>query len=268
VLFYVLLFASLFAGLYLLTVSGEYEVSPAAMAVDAVKRTVGGSLLSGRKQEIISTIGKSASNIIKTGILSGVGLGALFFLLTFKFIGTLSIILAAVGFVLGILFTGTILENEFKKWQNQVLEGIPALVTFMPAFLEIEGITPREALSYTVNFLPEPLKGEMEKTIDTIRRTGRIKQAMDRLAKKVGHPLFDTICFRISAAWDAKVTPDIFTDLADQVDEMNELAISRATVAKTGFFALVCVLGLIGIMLIYVYPGIKLLMMKLSGSFI
>ncbi|MGB9826314.1 MAG: hypothetical protein ACPLRU_06550 [Desulfofundulus sp.] len=263
------LFACLFAAFILLCVSfDDHEVSPAALAVDSVKRRINARLFGGSRSEILAIIGRGARDVLKTGIVTGTGLGLLVFLVFFKFAGPLlSLVPGFGGVVVGVILTGKILENEYRKWQGRLLDGVPTLVNFVPAFLEVEGVTPREALGYTIPFLPEPLRSEMWSAFDKIRRTSRVREAMDVLARKAKHPLVDAICFRLSAAWDTKITSDIFADLADQVDDIKEMAAARATAAKTGYLALICVLGLVGMMLIYGYPGFKFLMDKLTEGF-
>jgi len=263
------LFVCLFATFFLLCVPlSEYEVSPASAAVDAIKRRIDARLTSGGKNEMLSILGRNVKDLIKTGLVAGAGLALLLLLVTFKFLGPFSAVLSLIGLITGVFLTERLLESEYRKWQGRLLDGVPTLVNFVPAFLEVEGVTPREALSHTVPFMSEPMKDEMWRAINKISRTGRVREAMDVLAKKAKHPLVDAICFRLSAAWDAKITSDIFADLADQVEDVTELAAQRATTAKTGLMALVCVLGLIGILLEFGYPGYKFLMDMLTKAFL
>lgn len=262
------LFICLFAAFFLLCIPlNEYEVSPVTAAVDTVKKRLSNYFAAGDRREVLTILGRSVKDVIKTGIVTGMGLGLLALLISFKFLGPYSALPAVVFLALGILLTGKVLQSEFKRWQNKLLDGIPTLVNFVPAFLEIEGVTPREALTHTVAFLPEPLRSEMWSVISKIKRTARVREATDALARRAKHPLIDAICFRLSAAWDAKVTSDIFADLADQVEDAIELAVARATAAKTGYLALICVLGLIGMMLIFGYPAGKYLLDKVAGGF-
>lgn len=180
-----LLFLSLFAALYLLCVPlRNYDLSPATLAIDSIKRGVSGRLVEGRKKEIISLLGKSAKAVLKTGIFTGFALAVLAFLLAFKFIGAFSVVVAVAFFILGIFITEKVLENEYRIWQGKLLEGVSALINFVPAFLEVEGVTPREALGNSVAFLPEPLRSEMAVAVDNIKRTGRVNDAMEELTKK------------------------------------------------------------------------------------
>lgn len=263
----ILLFVSFLTALFLIIVPlDEYESSPAAIAVDYVWRSIDRHLTSGRNRKIIEVLGKSITDVVKTGLLAGIGLALLGFLLGIIWLGPYTVVAAVGCFILGILLTSKVLENEYHRWQEKILEGIPALVNFMPAFMEVEGITVREAMALTTQFLPEPLHTEMVRVVKRIERTGKAQEVLDEFADRVNHPMVDAICFRLAAAWDTKVTSDIFLDLADQVEETIELAAARATTAKTGYFTLVSVLGLLGMMFIYAYPGFKYLMLKMSGG--
>lgn len=261
------LFISLWAAFLLFTVPwGEYDVSPASMAVDAVRRQLHLRISAGRKGAMMETIGRNMQEVVKTGALAGGGMALVLFLLSFRFLGPFSVGLAVLGMLLGVLLTDKVAQNEYARWQGRLLDGLPTLVNIMPAFLEVDGVTPREAIGHSLPFLPEPLRSEMNKVMDKIRRTGRVREAMDALAERARHPLIDAVGFRLSAAWDARVTSDIFADLGDQIENMGELAVARATAAKTGYLALVSVLGLIGMTLIYGYPGLMYLLSKI-GSF-
>ncbi len=245
----------------------EYDVSPGNAAIEKVKSSFGARLTTDSKKNILGILNRSIKDIVKTGLLVGIGLGFIVTLLTFKFIGPFAVVAGLLTVLSGFILAEKLVESEYKKWQERLFEGIPTLVNFTPAFLEIESITPREALNYTLPFLPEPLRSEMWSAIDRIRRTGKVRDAMNVLSQRANHPLVDAISFRISATWDAKVTSDIFGDLSDQVDDMTEMAATRATTAKTGYMALVCVFGLVGMVLIYGYPGMSYLMNKMTGGF-
>jgi len=260
------LFASLFVACLLMTVSlDEYRVSPANLAVDAVRRQLG--LRLAPEGNLLAIVGRSMQEVVKTGIVTGTGLGLIAFMTTFRLVGPLAVAIAVACSLLGVLLTGKAVNNEYRRWQARLLAGLPTLVNFLPSFLAVDGVTAREALGYSLSFLPEPLKSELWAVLDKIRRTGRVREAMDRLAERARHPLADAICFRLSAAWDARITPDIFADLTDQVADMNELAISKTTAAKTGYLALLSVIGLIGMTLVYGYPAVVFLLDKMQQGF-
>lgn len=262
------LFISVFALLFFLMVPvGEYDVSPATMTIDALRHRIEAMLTKGDRGEKLAIMGRTTGDVIKTGLVAGFGLGLLGGFLTFKFIGVLALAVAVGFFVLGLGLTQMAMGNEFKRWQNKVLASVPTLLNFVPAFLEVGSVTPREALSYTLPLLGEPLRSELWQVVDLIARTGRVQDAFDGLANRVKHPLMDAICFRLSSTWDTKMTPDIFSDLSDQVDEIREEEIHKATVAKSGFLALICVIGLLGAVMVFGYPGFKFLAVKLSSGF-
>lgn len=263
------LFASLFAAFFLLFVPREEcDVSPAALAVDAVRRRIAGYLASGEKEELLKVIGRTAGDVVRTGLLAGTGLGLTALLASAPFLGAFSAVLFVAFFLAGVVVTDRVVQNEFRRWQGRLFDGIPSLVGFVPAFLEVEGVTPREALVQALPFLPEPLRSEMWSAADRIRRTGRVREALDGLASRAKHSLVDAVCFRLSAAWDAGVTADIFADLGDQVEDLEALSVSRATAAKTGYLALICVLGMLGMVLLFGYPGWQYLMGRLTEGFL
>lgn len=262
------LFISLFVALYiLLTPPHEHDVSPARAAVDVVKRRLTSRLAGGEKGEILALLGRNVRDVLKLSLLIGSGLSFLVFVVTAKFLGAFALVLAVATGVLSIFLVEKAIENEYKKWRARLLEGMPSLVGFFPAFLEVEGVTPREALEHTVPFLPEPLRSEVQSVLTSIRFKGRVSEAVAPLVRRAKDSLVDAVCLRLSAAWDAGMGPEVFADLSDQVEQLKKLAAARATAAKTGYLALVCVLGLIGMMLVFGYPGFKFLMEKLTAGF-
>jgi uncharacterized membrane protein YhaH (DUF805 family) len=261
------LFVSLFAALLLFIVpQGVYDVSPAVAAADVAKQRIDKWLVRD-KSTVLETIKKSAEEVVRTGLLTGGMLALLGFLVFFNFIGAFAVLVAVAFFFLGIFVTQKVLENEYRRWQDNLYAGVPQLVNFVPAFLEIEGITVREAIEHTLVFLPQPLRQEIWQALDMIKRTARVQDALDALARKANNPAVDAICFRLAANWNTSISADIFEDLNDQIQDMNELIVTRATVAKTGYLALICVLGLVGMILIFGYPGFKYLMQSLTGGF-
>jgi len=266
-LFPSLLFLSLLAAFLLIFLPlNEYDIAIAVVAKDSLNSIISAKLFSDYRQRALRIINKSTRDLLRTGIISGIFLGIIVSLLTVKFLGAFCVVLGFIGFIMGLSLTGKLIENEFLKWQANILAGIPALMNFVPAFLEVESVTPREALAQTIPFLPDPLNGEISEVVTKIQRTGDAPRAFAEFADKVNHPLVDAVCFRLSASWDAKITPEVFSDLSDQVEGMFELAVSRSTAAKTGYLALISVLGLLGMLLEFGYPGIKFLISKMAGG--
>lgn len=262
------LFISVFILVFLLTVpTDEYETSPLNIVLDTVNRRIEEKLTEGDKGERLSAMGRSPEEVIKISLTVGAGLALVGGFLSFKFLKILALAIAAVLFIAGIWITQLVVENEFKRWQSKILSGIPTLLNFVPAFLEVGSVTPREALSLTLPFLSNPLAEELWSVVDTISRTGRVQEAFDRLARRVKHPLVDAVCFRLSSTWDTKMTPDIFSDLSDQVDALREEEANRATAAKSGLLVVVSLLGLIGAGLVFFYPGFQFMAAKLSSGF-
>lgn len=262
------LFMSLFLAFYFLLIpKDDYSLSPAQITVSKARTWLVSRLTGGEKKEILALIGRNVRDVLRASLLVGAGLGFLVFLLTVEFLGAFSLVLAFAFGIVGVFLVEKSIETEYNKWRNRLLDGVPDLVGFFPAFLEVEGVTPREALEHTEPFLREPLRSQVKSALVSLKLKGRVDQAVAPLMKKASHPLVDAICLRLAAAWDAGATADIFSDLTDQVEDLKELAAARATAAKTGYLALVSVLGLIGMMLVFGYPGFRFLMDKLTGAF-
>ncbi|MGB9860000.1 MAG: hypothetical protein ACPLQP_08720 [Moorellaceae bacterium] len=262
------LLISLFCAFYfLLMPKDNYSLSPAQITVSKARTWLVSRLAGGEKKEILALIGRNVRDVLKASLLVGTGLGFLVFVFTVKFLGLFSLVLAFACGILGVFFVERSIEAEYNRWRSRLLDGVPDLVGFFPAFLEVEGVTTREALEHTEPFLREPLRSEVKSALISLKLRGKVDQAVAPLVKKASHPLVDAICLRLTAAWDAGATADIFSDLMDQVEDLKELAAARATATKTGYLALVSVLGLIGMMLVFGYPGFRFLMDKLTGAF-
>lgn len=119
----------------------------------------------------------------------------------------------------------------------------------------------------TVPFLAGPLRDEIWTALDKIKRTGNAKSAFDDLAVRVGHPCMDSICLRLSTAWDASPSPELFEDLSDQMQDMEEIAAAGATAGRGGLLALICLIGLIGAGMVFGYPAWIYMASKLAFGF-
>ncbi|MEG6617492.1 hypothetical protein V6C27_13850 [Peptococcaceae bacterium 1198_IL3148] len=262
------LFASVLVTFYLLFVpTSEYDTTPVGLTTEFLKTQLERFFNSGGNEKKLTIINKSIDDIIKYATFFGLGFGLLATILTVKFIGAFSIIVGFVATVAGVLTTRILIENEFKKWQAELFQGVPPLINFMPAFLDVGALTPSEALVYTVPFLPEPLKSEMQLVINRIKRTGETNQALNTLSRKAKHPIIDAVCFRLGMAWESKVEADMFLDLAESVDNENDQAATRATVTKSGLFALIAVLALVGAIPIFGYPAWGFVEDQITGGF-
>jgi len=268
-IFSVGLVIALFAVTYTLLSPGEYAPSPAGLAAGTFREKLKARFTAGDRQKMYAILGKTPAEVMKVGLIVGGGTGLVVLLAGLKFIGIFAVVPALLFSLLGLFAADTAFRNEYRQWQASLYNGVSVFVNLMPSFLETGAIIPREAMSLTLPFLPEPFRSEMWKVVDYIVRTGKVKEAMDEFARRASHPVVDAICFRLSVVRDANamVSPDVFADLNDQIQEMTEKAAARATAAKSGLLALVCVIGLLGAGLIFGYPGIKYLFSTMGGVF-
>ncbi len=259
-----LLFVTLAALLLAVFYAREYEVSPATAVYDEAKARLGKYFFRAGREELYGLVGRDPWKTAKTGAVTGAAFG----LLAAAVVGGSPVALAAVPvFVLGgILLFDAWIGLEYDRWRGALFDGIPTLVHFFPSFLETGAITPRRAMELTVPFLPEPLRSEMAKAVHQVGRTGCV-EALSDLARKAKHPVVDAVCFRLQASWDVGVRPDVFADLDDQIRNMEEVAAARATAAKSGLIALLCVVGLIGAALEFGYPAWKYFTRTMGGMF-
>jgi hypothetical protein len=262
----ILLFASLFALFLLLFVPDrEYAISPAGITIDYARRKIE-KRFAGDRAAKLAILGKTVEGTVKSSLFVSAGAGLLGFMVTFSKWHWLALIVGIICFAIGFMISQAGMKNEFKKWQARVFEELPTLISFAPSFLRVGGITLRDAISMTVPFLNGPLKDEIWSALDRIKRTGATKDAFDELAERVDHPAMDSICIRLSTAWEASPSPDLFDDLSDQIGDAEEIAAAGATAGKAGMLALICVLALLGIMLVAGYPmGIDMISKITTG---
>ncbi|MEW5898762.1 MAG: hypothetical protein AB1652_06265 [Bacillota bacterium] len=263
----VLLFICIFILLLALTLPGEYVPAPAALALEGVRDRLNAYLLRGDRGQLYVVTGQTAQYVLKIGLIVGGALGFVVLVAAVKFIGLLALIPAVALVAVGILVADLVFTNEYRRWQARLFDGIPVFVNFMPSFLETGVITPRQAMGLTIPFLPEPLRSEFSRVVDRAARTGKTKDALADFADRAKHPVVDAITFRLGAMWDARITPDVFADLGDQIRDMTELVAARATAAKGGLLALVCVIGLLGALPIFGWPAWKWLAGTMGGMF-
>lgn len=261
-----LLFISLFALLLLLIVPGE-DASPAVVTVDYVNRYVRQKLISEEKETRLEILGRQAQDVVKSGLFIGAGLGLIGFLIMLGKIHWLAVPAGMALFFAGLMLVRFVSDNEFKKWQAKVFNDVPDLVSFLPAFLKTGAITLRGAMSMTLPFLTGPLQDEIWMALDKIKRTGNARAAFSDLSSRIGHPCMDSICLRLSTAWDASPSPEMFDDLSDQIRDIEEIAAARSTAGKAGMFALICVLGLLGAGMVFGYPAWIYMANKLTMAF-
>lgn len=262
-----ILFASLFALFLFLLVPGRYSSSPAAITYDTLRRSVEGHLV-GEKEAKLQILGKTVADVTRSGLFIGLFAGLLVGVGVSSFVPHwLALTLGIASFAGGLALSQAGLNIEFQRWQARVFADVPNLVSFAPSFLQVGGITLRDSIAMTVPFLTGPLKDELWIAIDKVKRTGNTRDAFDELAARIDHPCMNSICLRISTAWDASPSPDLFADLSDQLQDVEELAAAGATAGKAGMLALTCVLGLFGSMIVIGYPMWIYLSLQMSRGF-
>ena len=253
----VLLLVALLALFLLLFVPDrECAVSPASVTIDQARRSLERRFAGDRnKKTRLKILGKTVGDVIRSSLFIGTGIGLLGFLLAFFRLHWLALIVGLACFVVGFMLSQAGVNTEFKRWQARVFEEVPTIINFAPSFLKVGGITLRDAISMTVPFLSGPLRDEVWTALDKIRRTGNTRDAFNELADRIDHPAMDSICIRLSTAWDASPSPELFDDLSDQVQDVEEIAAAGTTAGKAGLLALICVLGLLGALLVFASPG-------------
>lgn len=258
-----LLFIALAVLFLVFAYAGEYGTSPAVALYDAVKSAFFRYLYRGDREEIYRITGSDPSRVAKYGLFIGAAVGLAVALLMD---GTVSFLLVPFFAMGGLLLFDAAAGVEYNRWREKIFDGIPSLVHFFPSFLETGAITPRRAMELTVPFLPEPLRSEMAKAVHQLSRTGRV-EALSELSQKAKNPVVDAICFRLQATWDVGVRPDVFADLDDQIKNMEEIAAARATAARSGLAALLCLVALVGLGLEIGYPAWQYFVNTMGGMF-
>lgn len=259
----ILLFITLAALFLAVFFAREYKTSPATQAYDEARTWLDRYLSRGNRQELYAMTGRDPAKTTKIGLLIGGVAGLLLAVLIGDFWAAILVPLLALG---GLLLFDAWVGVDYRYWQNDLADGLPTLIHFLPAFLKTGAISPRRALELTVPFLSDPLRSEMAKAVHKLARTDGM-DALDNLAQKASHPVVSAVCFRLRASWDAGVKPDIFADLDDQIKNMEEVAAARATAAKSGMIALLCVVGLIGGVLEFGYPAWGYFQSMMGGMF-
>ena len=256
ILFETVLFVAVFVAVYALLVSGE-QLSVAEATVDAVRSKVLEFIQHSRDNErIIDLLKLDVQQLVNKGFLAGLMFGLALLLITVKFLGPFSALMVPLGIVIGILVVSNTVSRSYKDWQEKILSDTPVLVDFLPAFLEIRGVSTRSALENTVPFLSGPLKEEMGDAVAKIKDTGSAKRVFRELGERVGNATVSAVCTRLSMAWDTSVTPDLFLDLSEEIGYARELSATRATTLKTLYFTLIALSGLLGLAFLAGYPVI------------
>ncbi|MTI82347.1 MAG: hypothetical protein FH756_00295 [Firmicutes bacterium] len=262
------LFFSLTGLFFFLFVPIGYSVAPVDITIDSVRRRFEQRLITGERGQKLDVIQKSKDEVVKIAMVSTLGSAGVILVLGFKPLGFWATVLAVVVSILILIGLEFVLQNEFKRWQDSMFDSMPTLVNFIPAFLSVGSITLLQSIKLTIPFLSDPLKSEMWTVWEEINRSGGADEALDNLRRRAKHPLMDTICSRILSLWmGGGQGSDAFSDLSDQIEEIESETVNRATTAKVAYITLLCILGMAAGLLIYGYPGIQVFMNQVTGSF-
>ncbi|MEW6697292.1 MAG: hypothetical protein ACOY35_01380 [Bacillota bacterium] len=258
------LFASLFWLNYQLIAPNELGTTTIAITGDKARRRIETFYLKGDGRHQISVTNKTMADLLKTTLFVGLFLSAIVVILTLKWLGMFSLVLTLPAFIAGMFITRNSLNLEFLAWQKDMRKGLSSLLEFMRAFLKLEGLTTKEALKQSVENIPNPLKKELEHTLQQISDTGNPRKAFDALAEKVRDRMFYAVCFRLGVGWDNRITPEMCDDLIEQIENDKDIEAAKTTVRKTGYFSLLCLLGMVIILITYGFPIIKLMGLKIT----
>jgi hypothetical protein len=265
VILYTILFASLFAVFLAVFMSNE-KLSLAETTVDII-RTKMINYIEKKNGREIKLLELDVMALVKQGLLLGGSIGILLMVFLVGKTGSLSVLAIPAGMLIGIVLTSISVSKKYEKWQGDLVAGLPDLTDFVPAFLEIPGVTIRSALENGLSFLSNPLRAEMEHAVYEISRTGKTKEALDDLSYRADNPTITAICTRLKLAWFTSVKPDIFMDLREELDYARELAIAKSTTARKAYFMLVLLIGIVGMAVLFICPGINWFHNTLNKAF-
>lgn len=265
--FSIVLFICIFVVMYSVFVSPSGDLSIAETTVDVVRSKLIEYLERGEHRKIIETMKLDTGAMLKKGFIIGVLIGILLLLLTIHAMGSLSLSMFFVGMILGILAVDMSIRRSYREWRQNMAMGIPSLIDFLPAFLEIKGMTVFSALKSTLSFIPEPLKSEIGYTVTRIGNTGDYAGALNRLSARINDPVLGAVCARLSATWESEVSPDLFLDLSQDIEGIRELIAAKATVIQKVVFVVVSIVGLIGLIFLAGYPAMIYLEKVVGKSF-
>ncbi|MDA8337162.1 MAG: hypothetical protein M0Z41_19605 [Peptococcaceae bacterium] len=243
------------------------SLSPAEAVADVLRTRLAAYLERGDNRRKLGILGGGPGRYLRQGFLLGGLSGLLLFLLTFSRLRAFAGLFLLAGAGSGAILADLALRQRYTRWQDGIIMGLPVLVDFLPAFLEIRGVTVRDALAHTVDFLPEPLRGEMDDAVREIRRSGNARGTLEKMAARVRNPVMTAVCARLAMAWESAVTPALFLDLREEIAHARDLAALKATNGMKAMLALVVVIGLAGLVFIALYPAGIWLRDVLSGTF-
>ncbi|HBK68952.1 MAG TPA: hypothetical protein DDZ91_09945 [Firmicutes bacterium] len=266
IILFILIFAALYVFLGVEQTVGM-RMTVAETTVDSIRSQILNRLNQGGKQKKLEIMKRTADEYLKKALVVGVMVGLIFTLPGLFVIGVPALLFLFVGLALSVVIAEVSISATYQKWQEGVLEDLPALIDFLPAFLESPSITPRQALENTIPFLPGALGGELKVVVDNIKRTGDAKGELMKLAARVQHPAMDAICRRLAMTWDASATPDLFTDLREEMSILEENAAAKATAKKKSMFVIVSLISMFGLILLAGVPVFDYIIQLMTESF-
>lgn len=264
----ILLFVLIFTALYVfLGVEQTVGMTVAETTVDSIRTQILSRLNQGGKEKKLEIMKRTADEYLKKALIVGIMIGLIFTLPGLFFLGIPALLFLFIGLALSVLIAEISINATYQKWQDSILEGLPVLIDFLPAFLETSSITPRQALENTIPFLPKTLADELKIVVDNIKRTGNAKDELTKLAARVQHPTMDAVCRRLAITWDAAVTSDLFTDLREEISILEENAAARETAKKKSMFVVVTLIGMFGLILLAGVPVLDYILTLMTESF-
>lgn len=264
----IIIFISLFTALIVAFVMEEnLGLSMAEVTVDNVRTSIIRRLNAGGRRAKLRNLQKEADVFFKKALIIGGMSGTFMFLVTLGTFGIYSMAFLLVGVAVSVFIAEYAINQEYKKWQEDMIEGIPGLIDFLPAFLETPGITTRAALEYTIPFIPSPLGEEFEKTLNIIKRTGKAEEALTNLADRVRHPVMGSVCVKLATTWDTVIDADLFSGLHREVANVEKMAAARATAKKKSLLVIVVLVGILGMVLLIGFPILLNTLNSVSSGF-
>jgi len=266
-IYYALLFVSVFVFMYSIFVSPSGDLSIAETAVDVIRSRLIEYLERSEHRKIIEMMNLDTRQILKQGFILGILTSLFLFIVTIRFLGAFALVMLFIGMAFGIFIVDANIKRSYKEWRQNIAMGIPALIDFLPAFLEVRGMTVFAALKNTIPFVPEPLRSELDRAVTRIENTGDFAGALNFLSARVNDPVLNAVCTRLSATWESEVSPDLFLDLHQDIENIRELMAAKATVRQKVLFVVVSIIGLIGLVLLAGYPAVVYLEKMVSKTF-
>lgn len=264
----IVIFISIFIVLLVTFVMEEHVgMSMAAITADNVRTSILKRIRADGRWEKLRNLQKGPDEYLKKALIISFLTGAFLFLITLNALGMYSMAFFIAGIAGTVFIAEAFINYEYKEWQQKMIEGIPGLIDFLPSFLETPGITTRAALEYTIPFIPEPLRSEFIKTLNSIKRTGDARKELMYLSARVRLPIMEAVCTRLATTWDTTISADLFSDLREEIINIQEMAAAKATTKKKGMLVLVILIGILGVVLLMGFPILNNVLDSISSGF-